>query len=54
VEINREIVKALLEPTQVEIDYAANGKEALSMFRQSSEKYDLIFMDMQMPEMDGY
>jgi len=54
VEINREIVKALLEPTQVEIDCAANGKEALSMFRQSSEKYDVIFMDMQMPEMDGY
>jgi signal transduction histidine kinase/ActR/RegA family two-component response regulator len=54
VEINREIVKALLEPTRVEIDCAANGKEALSMFRQSSEKYDAIFMDMQMPEMDGY
>ena len=54
VEVNREIVKALLEPTQVEIDCATNGKEALSMFRQSSEKYDVIFMDMQMPEMDGY
>jgi signal transduction histidine kinase len=54
VEINREIVKTLLEPTQVEIDCAVNGKEALDMFRQSSEKYDMIFMDMQMPEMDGY
>jgi len=54
VDINREIVKALLEPTQVEIDCAVNGKEALSMFGQSSEKYDVIFMDMQMPEMDGY
>jgi signal transduction histidine kinase/ActR/RegA family two-component response regulator len=53
-EINREIVKALLEPTRVEIDCATNGKEALSMFMQSSEKYDVIFMDMQMPEMDGY
>jgi len=54
VEINREIVQTLLEPTQVEIDCAVNGKEALNMFRQSSEKYDMIFMDMQMPEMDGY
>jgi signal transduction histidine kinase/ActR/RegA family two-component response regulator len=54
VEINREIVMALLEPTQVEIDCAVNGKEALDLFRQSSEKYDMIFMDMQMPEMDGY
>jgi len=54
VEINREVVKALLEPTQVEIDCAVNGKEAFDIFRQSSEKYDVIFMDMQMPEMDGY
>ena len=54
VEINREVIKALLEPTQVKIDCAVNGIEALNIFRQSSEKYDLIFMDMQMPEMDGY
>jgi CheY-like chemotaxis protein len=54
VELNREILKALLEPTQVEIDCAVNGKEALNMFSQASEKYDMIFMDMQMPEMDGY
>jgi CheY-like chemotaxis protein len=54
VEINREVVQALLEPTQVQIDCAANGKEALNMFSQSPEKYDVIFMDMQMPEMDGY
>jgi signal transduction histidine kinase/ActR/RegA family two-component response regulator len=54
VQINREVVKALLEPTRVEIDCAVNGKEALTIFRQSSEKYDVIFMDMQMPEMDGY
>jgi CheY-like chemotaxis protein len=54
IEINREIVQAMLEPTQVEIDCAVNGKVAFDMFRQSSEKYDIIFMDMQMPEMDGY
>jgi len=54
VEINREVVQALLEPTQVQIDCAVNGKEALDMFSQASDKYDMIFMDMQMPEMDGY
>jgi signal transduction histidine kinase/ActR/RegA family two-component response regulator len=54
VDINREILQALLEPTQVQIDCAVNGKEALDMFSQASEKYDMIFMDMQMPEMDGY
>ena len=54
VEINREIVKALLEPTGIEIDCAENGLEAVRMFNESPGKYDLILMDVQMPEMDGY
>ena len=53
VEINREIVLALLEPTRISVDCAANGIEAVQMFSASPERYDLIFMDMQMPEMDG-
>jgi PAS domain S-box-containing protein len=54
VEINREIVLALLEPTKIEIDYAENGAEAVRKFKEAPAKYDLIFMDVQMPEMDGY
>jgi len=54
VEINREIVLALLEPTSIEIDCAENGAEAVRMFSEAPEKYDIIFMDLQMPEMDGY
>jgi signal transduction histidine kinase/DNA-binding response OmpR family regulator len=54
VEINREIVQSLLAPTGVEIDFAENGATALRMFKESPEKYDLILMDVQMPEMDGY
>ena len=54
VEINREIVLALLEPTGLEIDCAENGVEAVSMFSEAPEKYKMIFMDIQMPEMDGY
>jgi hemerythrin-like metal-binding protein len=54
VEINREIVIALLEPTKISIDCAGNGAEALSMFSACPEKYDMIFMDVQMPELDGY
>lgn len=53
-EINREIVKTLLEPMQVKIDSAENGKDAVRMFSESPEKYNLILMDIQMPEMDGY
>ncbi|MDR2597924.1 MAG: response regulator, partial [Treponema sp.] len=54
VEINREIVQTLLEPTQLEIDCAENGAEAVRMFTEAPVKYDMIFMDIQMPEMDGY
>jgi signal transduction histidine kinase/AmiR/NasT family two-component response regulator len=53
-EINREIVVTLLEPTQLEIDCAENGAQAARMFSEAPDRYDLIFMDVQMPEMDGY
>jgi len=53
-EINREIVLALLESTQLVIDCAENGAEAVRMFSEAPSKYDMIFMDVQMPEMDGY
>jgi signal transduction histidine kinase len=54
VEINREIVQALLEPTQLRIDCAENGIEAVRMFSEAPRASELIFMDVQMPEMDGY
>ena len=54
VEINREIVITLLEPTKIKIDCAENGAEAVRLFKESPDKYDMIFMDVQMPEMDGY
>jgi signal transduction histidine kinase/DNA-binding response OmpR family regulator len=54
VEINREIVQTLLEPTKLDIDCAENGVEAVRMFTEAPDKYDMIFMDIQMPEMDGY
>ena len=53
VEINREILIALLEPTGVELVCAENGVQALEMFSQNPDDFDLILMDMQMPEMDG-
>ncbi|MCL1833656.1 MAG: response regulator, partial [Leptospirales bacterium] len=45
---------ALLEPTHMEIDCAENGAEAVRIFSEAPEKYDMIFMDVQMPVMDGY
>ena len=54
VEINREIVIAMLEPTNLEIDCAENGAEAVRVFSEAPDKYNIIFMDLQMPEMDGF
>ena len=54
VEINREIIEVLVEPTMLEMDFAENGAKAIEMFEKSPESYDLILMDVQMPEVDGY
>jgi CheY-like chemotaxis protein len=54
VAINREIVLTLLEPTGVSIDCAENGAEAVRMYGETPGRYDMMFMDVQMPELDGY
>jgi CheY-like chemotaxis protein len=54
VEVNREIVSALLEDTRIGISYAENGRQALELFAADPKRYDIIFMDVQMPIMDGY
>lgn len=54
VEINREILLALLEHTDIHIDSAEDGKIALEKFIAAPESYDLILMDVHMPNMDGY
>jgi len=53
VEINREILIALLADSGLIIDSAETGKEALDMVTSNPGKYDIIFMDLQMPQMDG-
>jgi len=49
--INQEVAVALLEPFEMQIDVASNGKEALE--KVQSVKYDMVFMDHFMPVMDG-
>ncbi len=50
--INQKVAKGILEKFGLTVEIAENGKEALDAM--SSRNYDLIFMDCQMPEMDGY
>jgi CheY-like chemotaxis protein len=54
VEINREIVQTLLEYTGLQIDFAFDGQEALDKFIKSPGAYDLILMDIHMPNLSGY
>ena len=53
IELNREIFITLLEETKMHIDTAENGRIAVRKFEADPEKYDIIVMDLQMPEMDG-
>ena len=54
VDINREIISALLENTGVVITFAVDGAEAVKLFSAAPEENGLILMDIQMPGMDGY
>lgn len=54
-QINYEIAKRIISNFGVEMDYAENGQQALSLFEKSAPSYySAIFMDIQMPIMNGY
>jgi len=53
VEINREILLSRMNYTGAKIDCAENGAQAVQMIKENPDKYNLIFMDVQMPVMDG-
>lgn len=54
IDINREIMQALLADTGMTIDEAQDGQVAFDMFKAAPERYDMIFMDLHMPVKDGY
>jgi CheY-like chemotaxis protein len=54
-EINRMVLRELLSETGAEIEEAVDGLEAVEKFKISPENYyDCIFMDLLMPNMNGY
>ncbi len=54
-ELNREIAYELLSEQGLIVDAVENGREALELLKQQPENfYELIFMDIQMPVMNGY
>jgi CheY-like chemotaxis protein/nitrogen-specific signal transduction histidine kinase len=54
IEINAEIITALLTPTGLKITCVENGIQAVQALTKDPYAFDLILMDVQMPEMDGY
>ncbi len=49
--MNHVVIRELLKPTKMKIESARSGAECLE--KQHSKKYDIIFLDYRMPEMDG-
>ena len=53
--LNADIISYILDSTQASVDFAENGRQACELFEQSPEGYyDVIFMDIMMPVMNGY
>ena len=50
--VNQRLATRLLEKRGHRVVIAGNGREALAALEK--EKFDLVFMDLQMPEMDGF
>lgn len=54
-ELNREIATEILKSLGLKVDCAADGMDAVEiMSSEAGNQYDMIFMDIQMPKMDGY
>jgi len=51
---NREVAQFILEDTGVVCDEAEDGVIGVNAYKENPEKYDLILMDIQMPNMDGF
>ena len=52
-DISRELIRRIFKRIElIHVDMARDGKEALNLFR--AHQYDLVFMDIQLPEMDGF
>lgn len=53
-ELNMEIAKFIIENEGAKVTCATNGKEAVDIYKNAPESFDIILMDIMMPEMDGY
>lgn len=52
-EINIEVAQGLLRPTQIQVEVARTGRQAVQMVLDGGQPYDIVLMDIQLPELDG-
>ena len=53
-ELNMEIARFIIENEGAKVTCVTNGKEAVDIYKNAPESFDIILMDIMMPEMDGY
>ena len=51
--VNQKLAKMMLTKAGYQVEVADNGQQAVDKFTSAPDKYDLVFMDIQMPELDG-
>jgi CheY-like chemotaxis protein len=52
--VNQKLAKMMLTKAGYHVNIANNGKEAVEIYTDNSKDYDMVLMDIQMPEMDGF
>ncbi|MGF1544037.1 MAG: response regulator [Parvularculaceae bacterium] len=53
-EVNRLVMRHMLDPERFDLSIAENGLEAVNAFKSADEAFDIVLMDVSMPEIDGY
>jgi CheY-like chemotaxis protein len=53
-DINQTVARGILERFGLTVEIAGNGRAAVELLRAHSDRYALVLMDLQMPEMDGF
>lgn len=52
--VNQQVAQGILRKKGVEVSIANNGQEAIDALHQQENNFDMILMDLEMPELDGY
>ena len=53
-EVNQLVIRHMLDPNAYELVVADNGREAVDLYQDDPNQFDVVLMDVSMPEMDGY